>query len=90
MRKIKVIALTLFLIMVCVSIDFGFNFLWALVPESNDGIGLHALFNVFGDNGWSLSRYLSAFQRSIWITFALLIVNILLRVTKNQIPPPSE
>ena len=88
MKKIRILALILFLIMVFVSVDFGFNFLWALVPEANDGIGnfsiLHGLFGVFGDHSWSYSRYLSAFQCSVWITFVLLIVNTALAFWKKK------
>ncbi len=87
MKKVRILTLIFFVIMIFVSIDLGLNFLWALVPEVNDGIGnfsiLHTLFNIFGDSGWSLSRYLSAFQSSVWITFVLLLVNIIF-VLKNR------
>lgn len=80
MKKIQIAALVLLLITAFITIDFGMNFLWALVPEANDGIGnfsvLHRLFGVFGNHAWSLSRYLRAFEVSIWITFVLLIVNV--------------
>ena len=80
MKSIRAITLILLLIMVFVSLDFGLNFLWSLVPEANnDGMGnfsiLHGLFRVFGDHSWSYSRYLNAFQSSVWTTFVLLIVN---------------
>ena len=61
MKKHRVITLVLFLLMVFISIDFGLNFMWSLVPEANDGIGnfsiLHRVFGVFGDYSWSYSRY---------------------------------
>lgn len=82
MKKVRLTALVLLLFMFFVSLDLGFNYLWALVPEVNDGIGnfslLHKVFGVFGDHGWSLGRYLRAFQISAWITFALLVFNIIL------------
>ena len=88
MKKIRIIILILFLIMGFVSIDFGFNFLWALVPEVNDGIGnfsiLHGLFGVFGDHSWSYSRYLSVFQGSVWITFVLLSINVALAFWRKK------
>lgn len=88
MKKIRIIALILLLIIVFVSIDLGFNFLWALVPEANDGIGnfsiLHGLFGIFGNHSWSYGRYLSAFQRSIWTTFIVMIVNIALAFWKKK------
>ena len=82
MKKVRIVTLILLLLMVFVSMDFGFNFMWALVPEANDGIGnfniLHMIFGVFGDHGWSLGRYLRAFQISAWVTFTLLVFNIIL------------
>ena len=88
MRKIRVIFLVLFLIMAFVSIDFGLNYLWSLAPDANDGIGnfsiLHGLFKVFGDHSWSYSRYLNAFQSSIWVTFVLLIANAALAFWKKK------
>ena len=82
MKKVRLATLVLLLLMVFVSMDFGFNFLWALVPEANDGIGnfsiLHKVFGVFGDHSWSLGRYLRAFQISAVLTFILLVFNIIL------------
>lgn len=53
-KKIRLIALVLLLAALFVSIDFGFKFLWSMVPEANDGLGnfsvLHSLFGVFGNH----------------------------------------
>lgn len=88
MKKVRMIMIVLFLIMVFVSIDLGLNFLWALVPEANDGISnfsiLHGLFGIFGDRSWSYSRYLAAFQKSVWISFVLLIANIAFSFQKRK------
>lgn len=87
MKKIRIIALVLLLAAVFVSIDFGLNFLWSMVPEANDGIGnfsiLHGLFGVFG-NHWSHIEFLTAFQNSVWIAFVLLLVNVGLGVWEKK------
>lgn len=87
MKKIRLIALVLLLVAVFVSIDFGLNFLWSMVPEANDGLGnfsiLHGLFGVFG-NHWSHTEFLTAFQNSVWIAFVLLLVNVGLAYWKKK------
>lgn len=87
MKKIRLIALVLLLVMVFISIDFGLNFLWSMVPEANDGIGsfsiLHDLFGVFG-NHWSHTEFLTAFQNSVWVSFVLLLVNVGLGYWKRK------
>lgn len=87
MKKIRVLALALLLAAVFVSIDFGLNFLWSMVPEANDGIGnfsiLHGMFGVFG-NHWSHIEFLTAFQRSVWTAFVLLLVNVGLAFSQKK------
>ena len=87
MKSIRIIALILLLLMLFVSIDFGLNFLWSLVPEANDGIGnfsiLHGLFGVFG-NHWSHIEFLTAFQNSGWCCFLLLLVNVGLGIWEKK------
>ena len=78
MDKIKIVFMVLFLVSLFVSIDLGFNFLWALVPDINDGITVRTFINIFGDRLWSYERFLKAFEISTWITFGLLIVNVVL------------
>ena len=79
--------------MVFVSIDLGFNFLKSMVPALNDGIGnfsifqINGIFEPFGDNGWSQTGYLEAFEKSVWITFAIFVENIILtmiKIAKNK------
>ena len=60
------------------SIDLGFNFLWALVPDVNDGLTVRTWINIFGDRLWSYERFLKAFEISTWVTFGLLAVNAVL------------
>ena len=87
MKKIRVLALALLLAAVFVSIDFGLNFLWSMVPEANDGIGnfsiLHGMFGIFG-NHWSHIEFLTAFQRSVWTAFVLLLVNVGLAFSQKK------
>lgn len=64
------------IIAVFFSIDLGINFAYSLVPELNDGIVNRCIINIFGDDVWSQSAYLSAFQKSLWISFAVFVENI--------------
>ena len=85
MRKIKIVFMVLFIISLFVSIDLGFNFLWALIPDINDGITVRTLINFFGDRLWSYERFLKAFEISTWITFGLLIVNVVLSFKRIKV-----
>ena len=85
MKIAKRIAALALLIMIFISIDLGFNFLKSMVPALNDGIGCFSIFQItdvfepFGDSGWSQVRYLAAFEKSVWITFAVLVLNVALK-----------
>lgn len=78
MKKLKIAFMVLFLISLFVSIDLGFNVLWALIPGINDGITVRPFLNFFGDRLWSYERFLKAFEISTWITFGILIANVVL------------
>ena len=84
MKKIKIVFMVLFIISLFVSIDLGFNFLWALIPDINDGITVRTFINFFGDRLWSYERFLKAFEISTWITFGLLIVNVVLPFVRKN------
>ena len=84
MKIIKIVFMVLFIISLFVSIDLGFNFLWALIPDINDGITVHTFINFFGDSLWSYERFLKAFEISAWITFGLLIVNVVLSFVRKK------
>lgn len=84
MKKIKIVFMVLFIISLFVSIDFGFNFLWALIPDINDGITVRTFINFFGDRLWSYERFLKAFEISTWLTFGLLIVNVVLLFQRKR------
>ena len=78
MKKIKIVSLI-------VSTDFGFNFLWTLIPDVNDGIAVRTFINFFGDSLWSCERFLKAFEISTWITLGLLIVNVVLSFVRKPV-----
>jgi len=84
-----VFAFVLLLLMVFISIDLGINYITALNVRENDGICcvsiLHALFGIFGDHSWTLKRFLEAFEKGIWGTFVVLLINIVLAVWKRKI-----
>lgn len=84
MKKIKIVFMVLFIISLFVSIDLGFNFLWALIPDINDGITVRTFINFFGDRLWSYERFLKAFEISTWITFGLLMVNVVLSFKRKK------
>ena len=78
MKKLRIAALILLLLSLFVSIDLGFQFFYNLVPELMDGYASHSVmqgvFHVFGDQGWTLARFYFAFEKAVWVTFALLVV----------------
>ena len=84
MKIIKIVFMVLFIISLFVSIDLGFNFLWALIPDINDGITVRTFINFFGDSLWSYEQFLKAFEISAWITFGLLIVNLVLSFARKK------
>ena len=75
----------IFIIALSVSLDLGFNFLYNLVP-GRDGIAahsfVHAAFGIFGDRGWTLERFYGAFEKSVWVTFLIMLVSIALNYTR--------
>ena len=84
MKKIKIVFMALFIVSLFASIDLGFNFLWALIPDMNDGITVRTFINFFGDSLRSCERFLTAFEISAWITFGLLIVNVVLSFVRKK------
>ena len=66
------------LISLFVTVDFGFQFLYNLIP-GHDGYAAHGLmqsvFHVFGDHDWTLDKFFSAFEQSAWLTVSLLLLD---------------
>lgn len=84
MKIAKIISLLALIVAVFFSIDLGINFAYSLVPELNDGLGNWCVVNIFGDDYWSGTAYLSAFQKSVWLTFAVFIENAVLAVISER------
>ena len=85
MRKFRIVSLIVLVISSAISLDLLINLLGNLIPEINDGLGMHTVIlwgNLyFGDNLWSLERFYNAFVTSSLITFALFVENIILVIT---------
>ncbi len=76
--------MALFIISLAASVDLGFNFLWALIPDANDGIAVRTFINVFGDSLRTYERFLKAFEISAWVTFGLMMVNVVLAFVRKR------
>lgn len=84
MKKMRIVSLVVLMIATIISADFLINFLGNLVPEMNDGLGIHSVLLpaklFFGDSLWSLERFYSAFVTSSLITLAIFVENIILAI----------
>ena len=84
MKKLRIISLIVLVITSAVSLDLLINFLGNLVPEMNDGLGMHSVIvwgNLyFGDSLWSLKRFFNAFVISSLITLAVFVENVVLAI----------
>lgn len=84
MKKIRIISLIVLVITSVVSLDLLINFLGNLVPEMNDGLGMHSVIvwgNLyFGDSLWNLERFFDAFVISSLITLAVFVENVVLAI----------
>ena len=65
-------------------LDLLLNLLGNLIPELNDGLGMHSFLlwgNLyFGDSLWSLERFYGAFAASALVTLALALENLVLTI----------
>ena len=84
MKKLRVVSLVVLVISAAISIDLLANFLGNLVPEMNDGLGIHSIILpsklFFGDSLWSLERFYNAFITSSLITIVVFAENIVLAI----------
>ncbi len=87
MKKLRVVSLVVLVIATIVSVDLLINFLGNLVPEMNDGIGMHSVLLpaklFFEDSLWSLERFYNAFVTSSLITLAVFVENVVLAIIDN-------
>lgn len=85
MSKLRIISLIILIAAVFISVDLGFNCLSAVtagISGTADGITICGIFApiFLGDRLWSYEKYLSIFQTSAWISFAVLIENTVLAI----------
>ena len=84
MKKLRILSLIVLVIASIISVDLLINFLGNLVPEMNDGLGIHSVLlptKLFlGDSLWSLERFFNIFVTSSLITLAVFIENIVLAI----------
>ena len=84
MKKLRVTSLIILVITTIISVDLLINYLGNLVPEMNDGLGIHSVILpsklFFGDNLWSLERFYNSFVISTLITLIVFIENVVLAI----------
>ena len=84
MKKFRIISVIVLLAASVISVDLLINFLGNLVPDMNDGLGIHCIILpaklFFGDSLWSLERFYNAFVTSSLITLAIFVENVVLTV----------
>ena len=84
MKRLRIVSLVILVIATAISLDLLINFLGNLVPEMNDGLGIHSVLLpaklFFGDSLWSLERFYNAFVTSSLITLAVFVENIVLAI----------
>ena len=84
MKKLRIVSLVVLVITTIISLDLLINFLGNLVPEMNDGLGIHSVLlscKLFVDDSlWSLERFFNAFVISSLITLAVFVENVVLAI----------
>ena len=84
MKKLRIVSLIVLVIATVISVDLLINFLGNLVPEMNDGLGIHSVLLpaklFFGDSLWSLERFYNAFVISSLITLSIFVENVVLAI----------
>ena len=84
MKKLRIVSLIILITTSVFSLDLLINFLGNLVPEINDGLGIHNVILpgklFFGDSLWSLERFFHAFVVSSIITMAVFVENVIIAI----------
>ncbi len=84
MKRLRIVSLVIFIISAVISADLLFNLLGNLIPEMNDGLGIHTVLLpaglYFGDSLWSLERFYDYFVTSSLITLAVFVENVVLAI----------
>ena len=88
MKKLRIISLVILVITTIISVDLLINFLGNLVPEMNDGLGIHCVILpgklFFGDALWSLERFYNTFVTSALITLVVFVENVVLAIVDSK------
>ena len=84
MKKLRIVSMIVLVISTVISVDLLINFLGNLIPEVNDGLGIHSVLLpakwFFGDSLWSLERFYNTFVTSSLITLAVFVENVVLAI----------
>ena len=88
MKKLRIVSLIVLVIATVISVDLLINFLGNLVPEMNDGLGIHSVLLpaklFFGDSLWSLEQFYNAFVTSSLIALAVFVENVVLAIIDTK------
>ena len=88
MKKLPIVAIALFVLSLLITVDLWNNYSHNLVPQDGSISAMysvmHRLFGVFGDSGWSMERFRSAFALSAFISFGLGVISLQLVYLKSM------
>lgn len=88
MKKLPIVAIALFVLSLLITVDLWNNYSHNLVPQDGSISAMysvmHRLFGVFGDSGWSMGRFRSAFALSAFISFGLGVISLQLVYLKSR------
>ncbi len=95
MKKIRIAALSVFVLSLVIFLDLTHNYFNATFTELHDGIMLTGFFSrlFYGDNNWTLFRFYNGFIISLRAVSFVGIFNVILayleRLRKNSKIVPS-
>ena len=88
MKRLPIVAIALFVLSLLITVDLWNNYSHNLVPQDGSISAMysvmHRLFGVFGDSGWSMGRFRSAFALSAFISFGLGVISLQLLYLKSR------
>ena len=88
MKKLPIVAIALFVLSLLITVDLWNNYSHNLVPQDGSISAMysvmHRLFGIFGDYGWSIGRFRSAFALSAFISFGLGVISLQLLYLKSM------
>lgn len=80
LSRLRIAAMLILALMIWITADLGFNYLYSQVPELNDGLTIHGMFAriVFGDDHWTREAFFGAFEVSTKILAFIASANLIL------------